>query len=249
MKTQRYGWVRDLPDHRDFRFGSALKRLPTLVDLRAQFPPVYDQGDLGSCTANAVAGLMQFDEEKQHAISATMPSRLFIYYQERVLEGTVNSDSGAQLRDGIKVVVKSGVCPETVWPYDISQFAVQPSPQAYADATQEKALVYMRVSQRLSQVRGCLAAGFPFTFGFAVYESFESQAVADTGIVPLPAPGEALLGGHAVCAAGYDDSQQCFIVRNSWGSQWGDSGYGYMPYAYLLDRDLAGDFWTIRRVT
>jgi C1A family cysteine protease len=249
MKRQRYGWVRDIPDHRDFHFSSALRQPAVSVDLRSQFPPVYDQGELGSCTANAVAGLMQFDEEKEHAISATMPSRLFIYYQERVLEGTVGVDSGAQLRDGIKVVVKWGVCPETGWPYNIAEFALQPPPQAYTDAAKEKALVYLRMSQRLSQMRGCLAAGFPYVFGLSVYESFESQAVANTGIVPLPAPGETQVGGHAMCVAGYDDAQQWFIVRNSWGDQWGDGGYGYMPYAYLLDPDLAGDFWTVRRVT
>jgi len=249
MKRQRYGWVRDIPDHRDLHFSSALRQPPVSVDLRSQFPPVYDQGELGSCTANAVAGLMQFDEEKEHAISATMPSRLFIYYQERVLEGTVGVDSGAQLRDGIKVAVKWGVCPETEWPYNIAEFAVQPPPQAYTDAAKEKALVYLRMSQRLSQMRGCLAAGFPYVFGLSVYESFESQAVANTGIVPLPAPGETQVGGHAMCVAGYDDAQQWFIVRNSWGDQWGDGGYGYMPYAYLLDPDLAGDFWTVRRVT
>ena len=129
MKIQRYGWVRDLPDHRDFMYSvpvATLQALPSSVDLRPHCPPVYDQGQLGSCTANAIAGALQFDEIKEHKNGLSTPSRLFIYYNERVIEGTVTSDSGAQLRDGVKTVAKQGICPEKVWPYDISKFAVKP---------------------------------------------------------------------------------------------------------------------------
>jgi len=107
---------------------------------------------------------------------------------------------------------------------------------------------YSRVSQTPSQMKGCLASGFPFVFGFTVYDSFESQDVAKTGVVPMPASGESVLGGHAVLAVGYDDGQQRFIVRNSWGTGWGMHGYFTMPYAYLTDRGLASDFWTIRLI-
>ena len=129
MKIQRYGWIRDLPDHRDFMYSvpvATLQALPSSVDLRPHCPPVYDQGQLGSCTANAIAGALQFDEIKEHKNGHSTPSRLFIYYNERVIEGTVTSDSGAQLRDGVKTVAKQGICPEKVWPYNISKFAVKP---------------------------------------------------------------------------------------------------------------------------
>jgi len=251
MKIQRYGWIRDLPDHRDFMYSvpvATLQALPSSVDLRSHCPPVYDQGQLGSCTANAIAGALQFDEIKEHKNGLSTPSRLFIYYNERVIEGTVTSDSGAQLRDGVKTVAKRGICPEKVWPYDISKFAVKPPTLAYKDAAKDKATNYLRLSQVANQLKGCLASGYPFVFGFTVYESFESADVSKTGIVPMPSPNEAVLGGHAVCAVGYDDAQQRFIVRNSWGTEWGMTGYCNMPYTYLLDPNLASDFWTIRTV-
>jgi len=249
-KIKRYGWIRDLPDHRDLMFAAPAlaAALPASTDLRAQCPKVYNQGQLGSCTANAISAAVEFDLLKQDAKSDFMPSRLFIYYNERQIEGTVGSDSGAQLRDGVKVVAKLGACPETDWPYVIAKFAAQPPQKAYADARKDEARSYLRVPQALNQMKGCLAAGFPFVFGFTVYESFESPQVAKTGMVPMPTPGEKVLGGHAVCAVGYKDAKQTFIVRNSWGPTWGDKGYCYMPYAYLTDASLASDFWTLRRI-
>jgi C1A family cysteine protease len=247
-----YGWVRDLPDARDYLYAAPLIRfpqgLPASIDLRSECPPVYDQGQLGSCTANGIAGAIEFDQTKQ-GTKAFLASRLFIYYNERVMEGTVNNDSGAQVRDGIKSVATLGAPPETDWPYDIQKFAQQPPPSAYTDAKQDIVTSYSRVSQNLSQMQGCLAEGYPFVFGFTVYDSFESDAVAQTGIVPMPAPGENVLGGHCVLAVGYDNKKRNFIIRNSWGSSWGIKGYCLMPYEYLLDSHLASDFWTIRSVT
>jgi C1A family cysteine protease len=248
---KRYGWVPDLPDARDYMYAAPVEmmaKLPSKVDLRPNCPPVYDQGQLGSCTGNAIAGAVQFDREKQKLKPDFVPSRLFIYYGERVIEGTVNSDAGAQIRDGIKVVAKQGVPPETDWPYDITKFADKPPPKAFTDALKDLAVSYSRVSQNLGQMKGCLASGFPFVFGFTVYDSFESQQVAQTGVVPMPASGESVLGGHAVVAVGYDDGQQRFIVRNSWGTGWGMQGYFTIPYAYLTDTGLASDFWTIRLI-
>lgn len=164
------------------------------------------------------------------------------------MEGTVPQDAGAQVRDGIKSVATLGAPPETDWSYDIAKFAQKPPPKAYADAKQDLVLTYARVNQDPAQMQGCLADGYPFVFGFTVYESFESQAVAATGVVPMPAAQEKTLGGHAVLAVGYDDSQQRFIVRNSWGTGWGMDGYFTMPYAYLTSRNLASDFWTITMV-
>lgn len=211
-------------------------------------PAVYDQGQLGSCTGNGIAGAIEFDQKKQGTTEYT-PSRLFIYYNERVIEGTVSQDAGAPIRDGIKVVVKLGAPPEGDWPYDITEFAKKPPATAYTDAKKDIVSSYARVAQDLTQMRGCLAAGFPFVFGFTVYDSFESQQVAQTGIVPMPSPGESVLGGHCVVAVGYDDSERHFIIRNSWGTGWCLQGYCFMPYEYLMSRQLANDFWTIRSVT
>lgn len=270
-KTAGYGWLPDLPDHRDLHLApiGLVGPLPPAVDLRVHCPPVYDQGQLGSCTANAISGAIQYDEIKQAPSRARrsnpaigeppgqyylgppseMPSRLFIYYNERVIEGTVGTDSGAMIRDGIKSVNQVGVCPESDWPYDISYYAIQPSKVCYSDAANTKAVLYQRVTRDLDHMRSCLAGGYPFVFGFSVYASFETTAVALTGVVPMPKHGESLLGGHAVLAVGYDDASHRFIVRNSWGTTWGDNGYCTMPYAYLTSRGLASDFWTIRSVS
>jgi C1A family cysteine protease len=177
-----------------------------------------------------------------------MPSRLFIYYNERVMEGTVNSDSGAQIRDGIKSVGQQGDCAETLWPYDIANFEDKPPASCYNNAVMHKAILYQRVTRTANQMKGCLASGYPFVLGFSVYASFMSAAVAKTGHAPMPKSNEQLEGGHAVLAVGYDDANQWFIVRNSWGIGWGMKGYFTLPYAYLLDQNLADDFWTIRVV-
>jgi C1A family cysteine protease len=238
--AHKYGWVRDLPDQRDFMYAAPaanMAALPPKVDLRPECPKtVYDQGQLGSCTANAIAGALEFDRIKEGLPDFT-PSRLFIYYNERVMENTVGTDSGAQIRDGIKSVGSVGAPPETDWPYNIAEFAVKPP-----------AVQYQRVAQVLGQMKGCLASGYPFVYGFTVYESFESPQVAQTGVVPMPASSEKVLGGHAVLAVGYDDSAQRFIVRNSWGPGWGIGDYFTVPYGYLTDSHLSDDFWTIRLV-
>jgi C1A family cysteine protease len=250
-KISHYGWIPDLPDHRDFLYAVPVAIAgvpPASVDLRLQCPPVYDQGQLGSCTANAIAAAIQFEQMKQQLAQIFTPSRLFIYYNERVIEHTVASDSGAQIRDGIKSVAKQGDCPETEWPYVITKFKAKPPQSCYADAFQYRAVSYQRLTPVLSQLKGCLASGYPFVFGFTVYESFESAQVAKTGHAALPKSGEASIGGHAVMCVGYDESKQWFIVRNSWGPSWGMKGYFTLPYAYLLSANLASDFWTIRVV-
>jgi C1A family cysteine protease len=250
-KIQRYGWQPDLPDHRDMLYAAParlLRKLPEKIDLRSQQSPVYDQGQLGSCTANAIGAAFEFELIKQNKSLDFMPSRLFIYYNERVLENTVDSDSGAQIRDGIKSVNKQGVCPEKIWPYVIKQFAQKPSAACYNSAMTHQVLSYHRVLRTLDQMKGCLAEGYPFVFGFTVYESFESEVTARTGNVNMPKKSERQVGGHAVVAVGYDDKTKRFIVRNSWGTSWGLKGYFTMPYDYLLNESLADDFWTIRAV-
>ena len=249
-KISRYGWQPDLPDQRDYQFKAPpvfLKKLPPKIDLRPKCPPVYDQGQLGSCTANAIGAAFEFELMKQKA-QAFVPSRLFIYYNERVIEHTVDQDSGAQIRDGMKSVNKQGACTESSWPYVVGQFATKPPGATYAAALKHQVLSYMRVSRNLNQMKGCLSLGFPFVFGFTVYESFESPQVAKSGKLNMPKSDEQVVGGHAVMAAGYDDKAKRFIIRNSWGAGWGLKGYFTMPYDYLLDENLSDDFWTIRIV-
>lgn len=223
----KYGWRKDNPDQRDFytTFYAFDFQIPSQVDLRKFCPPIYDQGELGSCTANAISAALEFDEIKQNTASEFTPSRLFIYYNERAIEGTIASDAGASLRDGIKSVVKLGSCSETEWPYDIEKFTEKPSNQCYTDALNFKATFYQKIHQDTLHMKACLAAGLPFVFGFTVYESFESDEVAKTGMVQLPTAQEAVIGGHAVLCVGYNDIDQRFIVRNSWGTSWGMSGY------------------------
>ncbi len=263
-KTARYGWVPDLPDARDHLYAApriALAAPPPHVDLRGDCPPVYDQGRIGSCTANAIAAAFEFGLKKQ-GLPDFMPSRLFIYYNERAMEGHVGFDSGAQIRDGVKSVATLGVCSEQEWAYDDTpatsdggpfppgaREAERPPAQSYTDALRNRATTYRRITQDLGQMRGCLASGSPFLFGFTVYQSFESPEVAKSGVASLPQPGEQALGGHAVLAVGYDDPAQTFTVRNSWGPGWGQDGYFTLPYQYLATRGLASDFWTISIVT
>jgi C1A family cysteine protease len=250
LKIAGYGWIPDLPDQRDHLYSAPpafLAALPPSTDLRAACPAVYDQGQLGSCTANAIGGAIEFDRLLQK-LPDFVPSRLFIYYNERVIEGTVNSDSGAQIRDGIKTVASQGVCPEPEWPYDIAKFSQKPSAKAYSDAVTDRAISYQSLVQDLNQMKGCLASGYPFVFGFTVYESFETAAVARSGHAPMPGSGERVIGGHAVMAVGYDDASQSFLVRNSWGTGWGLAGYFTLPYSYLIQPGLASDLWTIRIV-
>lgn len=250
-KIKRYGWIPDLPDQRDRIFAArpaTLRALPPRVDLGPACPPVYDQGQLGSCTAQAIAGVLQFDQAKQAQADVFTPSRLFIYYNERVIEGTVDEDAGAMLRDGIKTVAKQGAPHESLWPYVIARFRLKPAAAAYTDGKRHEAILYERLTQSVEQLQACLADGYPFVFGFSVYESFETAAVARTGRVPMPRRGEVLLGGHAVVATGYVEAERRFLVRNSWGASWGRVGYGTMPYEYLLDRGLSADFWTIKLV-
>jgi C1A family cysteine protease len=243
-----YGWLPDLPDYRDYCYSAIapkIRKLPAQVDLRSKCSAIEDQGELGSCTANALVGAVEFLEIKD-AVEFVDLSRLFVYYNERVIEGTANQDSGAFLRDGIKSLAKQGVCLEAEWPYRVSDFAKKPAAKCYRDAKKHQITSYHRIAS-VTEMRTCLAEGFPFVFGFTVYDAFESAAVARSGVVNMPKKNEHVVGGHAVVAVGYNDSQKRFLARNSWGADWGQKGYFTMPYDYLdLASNLADDFWTIR---
>jgi C1A family cysteine protease len=250
-KVQRYGWIPQLPDLRDAQLKiDAVTSLPSSADLStsASMPPIYDQGQLGSCTGNAIAGAIDYDNHKITG-SFWTPSRLWIYYQERVIEGTVAQDAGGQIRDGMKSVAQLGVCPETAWPYVTTDFAEAPPRKDYKKALKDRVLRYEVVTQELFALKSVLAAGTPVVFGFTVYESFESAAVAKSGIVPMPAPSEKVVGGHAVVLVGYNDAADRFLVRNSWGPGWGQKGYFEMPYLYVTSGSLASDFWVVQQTS
>lgn len=249
MNNYIYGWRPQRPDFRDRVFTPTTQAhvLPSKVDLRPECPPIVDQGQLGSCVSNATAGAHEFTQMKEKQIKFA-PSRLFIYYNCRAMEGTIKQDAGADIRDGFKSISQQGVCDEAIWPYNIAKFKNKPLVRCYKAALKHKAVQYLAVTPTLDQVKGCLADGFPFVFGISVYASFESDAVAKTGVVPMPATNEQNLGGHAIMAVGYDDSTQRFTIRNSWGTSWGDQGYFYLPYEYVTNANLASDFWTVRVV-
>lgn len=252
MLKYKLGWLPDVPDQRDIRFSRVFRvprKLPSRVDLRTACSTVEDQGNLGSCTAQALVGALEFLELRDLASEAEASfrdlSRLFVYYNEREVLGTVREDSGAMLRTGIKVLKSQGVCREKLWPYRVSRFTHRPPKACYVEALDHQVTAYQRLS-RLSEMKACLAMGLPFVFGFAVYEHVMSESVAKTGKIRLPGPSERMLGGHAVMAIGYRDRTRTLLFRNSWGRTWGRKGYGEMPYAYLESRDLSDDFWCIQ---
>lgn len=254
-----YGCRPDTADQRDLMFALEYPRLveaapPPNVDLRSTgfFTPCYDQGQLGSCVGNGAGAAFDYDQRKQGE-AGYVPSRLFIYYNGRAIEGTVRSDSGIEIRDGVKAIAKLGAPPETLWAYKIAKFASKPTPKAYAAGKKRLALKYARVSNigDAGHIMAAIAGGFPVIIGISVYASFESDAVAKTGVVPMPEPKEEMLGGHCMLAVGYttdSTGKVMFIVRNSWGTSWGDGGHCYIPATYLIDSDLASDFWIVDAV-
>jgi len=248
--SRKYGWKKGEKYNQHTKHIFSLCRSHNQIkslDLRSKCPNVYDQGHLGSCTANAIGFCYHFDELVQNEKSPFQPSRLFIYYNERNMEGNVDIDSGAEIHDGIQSINEVGVCSEEMWPYDISKFTEKPNDDCYNKAKEHHTIQYKAVDQTVDQLKAALIEGFPVVFGFLVYESFESQEVAQTGIMPIPKKGEQLLGGHAVALVGFDDNKQWFIVRNSWGEGWGDKGYFYMPYSFIQNPDMASDFWTVTK--
>jgi C1A family cysteine protease len=282
------GWLPDLPDFRDYtmehdevpaklqqlgqtesvrnmlkKVGVAKRAktsLPATVDLRVWCSPVEDQGELGSCTANAGVGVVEYFEQRAFGRHIDA-SRLFLYKVTRNLDHQTG-DTGAYLRTTMAGLVLFGVPPEEYWPYKISDFDKEPSAFCYAFAQSYQAITYYRLDPSgkaadavLNQVKTNLAAGLPSMFGFTVYSSI-SQADT-TGKIPFPVKREKIMGGHAVVAVGYDDTMKiknanpgavetkgALLIRNSWGTKWGEQGYGWLPYDYVL-AGLAIDWWSL----
>lgn len=254
--TKRYyGWKNSLPDA-----GATLantEELPVLeeVEPRNEMPAVYDQGQLGSCTGNAVAGAVHYNNILD-GVDFGVPSRLFIYWWERYFEGTVSYDSGAYGHDGFRCVHHKGVPPEELCPYNINFFKDKPSSEAITEAEKHKVgkyvhpglPLYRSIEDRTQALKSLLSNKQTVAFGFTVYESFESRKVSETGIVPVPSAGEMAVGGHEVLLIGYlKDYPDHGLVRNSWGAGWGQEGYCLMPWEIISNTKYASDWRSIYR--
>lgn len=268
------GWLPDWPDIRDYtpehelvapllaqaRIKAPRKKLPGKADLRAWCPPVEDQGQLGSCTANAGVALVEYFERRASGKHVDA-SRLFLYKATRNLL-KLKGDTGAYLRTTMGALVLFGVPPEKFWPYSEKGFDKEPPAFCYAFAANYNAISYFSLdppgttpAALIERVKTYLAAGVPSMFGFTVYSSIEQAG--DDGAIPLPGPKEQVSGGHAIVAVGYDDAKKirnrgggaketvgAFLIRNSWGEGWGEKGYGWLPYEYA-GAGLAEDWWTL----
>jgi C1A family cysteine protease len=242
----KYHWVKDKVDKRDHPYQLTGATQYNIIDLRQYCSSIEDQGNLGSCTGNAIAGAIELLHKRQNRTLDI--SRLFIYYYERMFIGTINYDSGAYIRDGIKACYTYGAPTENLWPYNIRKFKTPPSKIAIVDAANRKVTSYQRAKD-FDAVIDAITSGYPVTIGFNVYSSFQSSAVTRTGIMPYPNTNkERLLGGHATLLVGYNKNNNTFIARNSWGTRWGDKGYFYMPFQVIQNTKMSSDFWVIKSI-
>jgi len=287
VKNYKLGWLPDLPDFRDYTVEHTLifpelknqgvqspistmveklktleldeTKIPTSADFRNWCSPIENQGVIGSCTANAAVGLVEYFERRAFGKHIDA-SRLFLYKVTRTLLG-FNGDTGAYLRSTIGALTIFGLVPEKYWPYNVNKFDAEPSAFCYSFADNYKTVQYYRLDPPntttevlLNRIKSYIASGVPSIFGFTVYDSIE-QATSD-GKIPFPSNNEVVLGGHAVMAVGYDDNLVienkhsnsktvgALLIRNSWGEDWGEKGYGWLPYEYI-SKELAIDWWLI----
>jgi len=213
------------------------KSLPPSVDLSDKMPPPFDQGSLGSCSANASSLAYKY------AYPLVNPSRLYLYYKDRLRRGSVYCDSGASITDNMQVLLNNGVCEEPLWPYIINNFTITPPANCDTNAQTHKIVAPVNISQDETTIKYYLSSGFPVVLGIACYQSIFNVTSANP--VYNPPPNDVLVGGHAVLIIGYNDSTQLFKIRNSWGSAWADNGNFYISYNYILDPTKCFDFWCI----
>lgn len=245
------GWIRDRPDPRDFKLHVPLHVMATLppsADLQPQCTPVCDQDGAGACTGAMLKGCLEFLEKKQADLNAQPLSMLFSYWCARDLEHSTGWDAGASIRDVVKGAARWGYTEEAKWPFFTSSVTSRPGTAAYNDARKSRIQRYERVFQTADQLKAVLASGLPICFGFSCLTSMFTHVVEQSGIISMPQPGDRVEGGHAVLLVAYDDSIRLFKFKNSWSPGWGRQGYGSMHYDYLLNPDLASDFWVVRLV-
>ena len=254
MPNRSFGWIPDLPDRRDNMYSLTSDALaasgvtaPDASDLRSGMPRIWDQGPLGSCCGWAGVTAHWYRQNVQEQVPYE-PSALYVYFNARNLAGYAKYDVGSTIRDTMKALGRWGACAESTWPYVPSRFRNTPSKASYREGAQHQSKIYRRVERSVDAMRLCLSDNRPVVFGFSVYESFMSADVEANGYVPMPQRTEKLLGGHAVVKCGYMDAEERFICRNQWGADWGEGGYFYLPYAFITDPNLSGDFWTLDSV-
>ena len=255
MPKYAYGWKPDKPEDRLLTptlclHPRALATVPSHIDVSSNLPDAYNQLGIGSCTANLTSAMIQYDQKIQ-GLDWVMPSRLFDYYNSRLLEGTTEQDAGASISDAVRALELYGWVTEEEYGYDRSNLTRRPPQDLYDKAKVNKIVDTAYVFQSLPHLQATLAAGHPIGFGFIVYPSFESDYTASTGTMTLPTQDDLLqgpIGGHAVLAVGYDNHKQAFYIRNSWSRGWGIKGHFWMPYQYILNSKLASDFRVINSI-
>ena len=261
------GWHKQKLDPRDYSidheavramFAGLPKVLPPSADLRPYGIPVMDQGNLGSCAANALDAMVGYFYEKAVKVKDFQGARLFNYFYARKLEGSVSYDSGATIRDIVKTFAQNGMANESLWPYLINKYRTTPTAKVIADAAKRKATAYVLIDQPgmtldkvLTAIKTQLAAGNACEFGTNCYQSITT--VGASGLIPVPKKGETPAGGHAMCLMGYDDTKKAFLIQNSWGTSWGMKGFGWLPYSYFQTgyqgQPDACDVWTVTKAS
>jgi len=239
----KFGWIPDLKDNRDKIYSAPrIKECPGSVNLLEYCAPVENQTTTSSCTAHGIVGNLEMLEKKNNTNFYDI-SRLFVYYNTRMIRGIEDTDGGAYIRDGIKSLVRYGYCSEKLWKYDEERVNEKSDRKSYKEAKRHLIKEYKRILNIIDIIK-CIASGYPVIFGIALYESFQSKKVAKTGKIPIPKRNEKPIGGHCMLVIGYDIKKKVFIVRNSWSSKWGDNGNCYIPFSYM---EQASDMWTIRK--
>lgn len=261
----KLGYVKDVPDSRDYIYEPMpLKQVvkprfrqnpqprfrpvapPVKSSLQSTLAPVLDQGNLGSCVSNAVSNTMKcIDIKNNRSNRVGLYSRLFNYYNTRILENSVFNDDGCQIRNAVKVINKIGSTDEIIWPYTISKFRDKPTQTAYSDAVTKKITKYRRVNQTRTDIKSCINSGYPVIIGFLCFSSMFTLNAFNTGNIPMPKRGEQIYGGHCVIIVGYNDATQTYDFQNSWGTSWGNQGFGTIPYAFIENPNYATDFWMV----
>ena len=243
MKKYKFGWLRDLNDQRDKLYSAPrITPVPLSVSLLQYCSPVENQTTTSSCTAHGLVGNLEILEKKNNTNFYDI-SRLFVYYNTRMLRGIEDSDEGGTIRDGIKSLVRYGYCSEKLWEFNEKKVNEKPDRKSYKEAKRHLIKEYSRILN-INDIIKCIASGYPVVFGISLYESFESEIVSKTGKVPIPKINERVIGGHCMLIVGYDMETKLFIVRNSWSEKWGDKGNCYIPFKYM---EQASDMWVIKR--
>jgi hypothetical protein len=243
------GWIPDAPDHRDLLYGLSNQPpagpLPASVDLSGGFGAAYDQQHSPSCVAQSIVAMLDFLGQR---LDDALPtgSRAFAYWNARAADGLAGSDGGSTIRSTLKAINRLGLCAESEWAYTPDHIRLQPTAACYADAAGYPNVAYLRLACNLQQLRQSLADGFPFTIGLTAYDNFPFDT--DTGYVPMPRPDSRVIGQHCVVAAGYDDDSRQFLIRNSYGTGWGQDGYGALPYEYVTGYCSDQGLWSLRRL-